>query len=75
MTRRLVDNEWDVLEHLDGRLSTPVVPRPMLRLDWGPLRVVVTAPLPSDGRRLEGTSHRRGARGDDRPRRRDDGAA
>jgi hypothetical protein len=56
MTRRLVDTEWRMLEHVHGRLSAPVVPRPLLRLPWGALDVVVTAPLPDDSRRLDGDS-------------------
>jgi hypothetical protein len=52
MTRRLVGTEWTALESLAGRLRTPVVPEPLLRTSWGPLDVVVTAPLPLDCRRL-----------------------
>jgi hypothetical protein len=54
MTRRLVDTEWAMLSHVDRRLREPVVPRPLLRLEHGPLLVVVTAPLPLDSRRLPG---------------------
>jgi hypothetical protein len=52
MTRRLVRTEGDVLENLSGRLSAPIVPVPLARMTWGPLDVVVTAPLPTDSRRL-----------------------
>ncbi len=53
MTRRLVDTEWRVLEHLSGRLRAPLVPAPLVRTGWGPLDVVVTAPLPLDTVRLD----------------------
>jgi hypothetical protein len=52
MTRRLVATEWAALESLADRVRTPVMPAPLLRTSWGPLDVVVTAPLPLDCRRL-----------------------
>lgn len=56
MTRRLVGTEWRVLEHLSGRVRSPLVPAPLVRLNWGPLDVVVTAPLPLDSLRIDDES-------------------
>jgi hypothetical protein len=52
VTTGLVDNEGTSLERVRHGLVDTVVPQPLHHFDWGPLRVLVTAPLPSDTRRL-----------------------